>query len=428
MNPPPMKPIPNRLVEAVLLALAFPAIARASPALVRPDPLRMEHGTPVTRAEQWPARRSEILKLFEEHVYGRISGGKLPGCHVTERKKVDGFLSGKATLREFRVAFTADSNGPGMDLLVVSPTRIAKAPSFLGLNFRGNHTIHPSEEITIPSSWVPDEPAYTTGNRAREAGRGHMASRWPLDAIISRGFAVATVYCGDIDPDFDDGFKNGVHQLFAKPGVERTDADWGTLGAWAWGLSRALDALEQVPEIDAKKIAVVGHSRLGKAALWAGATDPRFAIVISNNSGCGGAALSRRAVGETVKAINDRFPHWFCGNFKRYNGRESECPVDQHQLLALIAPRPLYVASATLDTWADPEGEFLAAVHAGPVYQLLGKPGLGVDNQPPPDTPVGSNVGYHLRTGKHDITAYDWERYMDFAARHYEMNRTAEPP
>lgn len=423
-----MKIMTNHLVAAACMAFACPATSAEQSPTALPDPLRMEDGTQVTRAEQWPARRAEILRLFEEHVYGRIPGGKPPGFHFTERKRTDGFLGGKATLREFRVSFTADANGPGMDLLVVSPAGVSKAPAFLGLNFRGNHTIHPSEEITITSSWVPDEAPYSEGHRAVAAGRGHMASRWPLEAIVSRGFAVATVYCGDIDPDFDDGFNNGVHPLFAKPGVERSGEDWGSLGAWAWGLSRALDVLEEVPEIDSKRVAVVGHSRLGKAALWAGATDPRFAIVVSNNSGCGGAALSRRPVGETVKDINSRFPHWFCGNFKRYNDRESELPVDQHQLLALIAPRPLYVTSATLDTWADPEGEFLSAVHAGPVYQLLGKSGVGSATQPPPETPVGGTVGYHLRTGKHEITAYDWERFMDFAARHDPAGRRTTGP
>jgi len=384
-----------------------------------PDPLRMEDGRMVAEAAMWPARRAEILGLFERHVYGRTPAGLPEGFHFTETKRVDGFLGGKAVLREIRVSFAADPKGPGMDLLVISPAGKEPAPAFLGLNFRGNHTVHPSPEIRITESWLPDDPKISDNHRAIEAGRGARISRWPLEQIIDRGFALATAYCGDIDPDFDDGFQNGVHALFDKPGQERSGDDWGTLAAWAWGLSRALDVLEKTEGIDAKRVAVIGHSRLGKTALWAGAQDTRFAMVISNNSGCGGAALGRRKSGETVQAINKRFPHWFCRNFRNFNNREEDCPVDQHQLLALIAPRPLYVASATEDTWADPQGEFESARLAEPVYELLGKPGLGVERQPPPEQSVGQSIGYHLRSGPHDITGWDWQRYLDFAEKHF---------
>ena len=383
------------------------------PAYELPDILHRADGRAVERPEQWPARRAEILALFEEQVYG-IAPEAPSGMRFRLLEEDASALGGLARRKQVLVEFTAEPAAPAMEILLYTPAAAdGPVPLFAGLNFGGNHTVHPDPAIRVSSRWMRDGDG-VVANRATEATRGRSASRWQVETILSRGYGLATAYCGDLDPDFDDGFRNGVHVL-APP---RLPSDWGAIGAWAWGLSRVLDYLGTDSHADAARVAVIGHSRLGKTALWAGARDTRFAMVISNDSGCGGAALSRRRFGETVERINTRFPHWFADNFQAYNGREDDLPVDQHMLLALVAPRPLYVASAQDDAWADPKGEFLSAMLAGEAYELLGRQGLGVSEQPPVDEPVMRTVGYHIRTGKHDVTAYDWAQYLDFADLH----------
>ena len=389
------------------------------PAYTLPDPLVDADGAPITRAAAWPARRAAILDQFATHVYGRT-----PATAITARATVEEetrqALGGAAQRKQVRLELTHAGGTLTLHLLLYLPVHAdGPVPVFLGLNFHGNHTVHADPAILLPSGWVPANGAGVRDHRATDAGRGTVAGRWPITTILARGYGVATVYCGDADPDFDDGFANGVHGLLGDAGAPARAGDaWGTLGAWAWSLSRTLDYLETDPDVDGARVAVLGHSRLGKAALWAGAQDARFALVISNESGCGGAALSRRCFGETVRAINERFPHWFCRNFRAYNDDEAALPVDQHMLLALIAPRPLYVASAQEDLWSDPRGEFLAAVAASPVYRLLGADGLPATEMPPVDQPVaGGTVGYHIRAGAYDVTAFDWACYLDFADR-----------
>ena len=386
-----------------------------------PELLVMADGTKVTDADMWRMRRRpEILELFRKYVYGRAPVGRPKEMTFNVFDLDHKALNGLATRKQVTVSFTGKEDGPSMDILIYlpSPPRRTKkpVPTFVILNFGGNHTIHPDPAVKLSTRWMRD------GHEATEQSRGKDYSSYPVEKILARGYGLATIYYGDLDPDYHDGFKNGVHPAFDKlvDGKRAPDA-WGSICAWAWGLSRAMDYFESDQDIDQKRVAVLGHSRLGKTALWAGARDERFALVISNNSGCGGAALSRRRFGETVKRINTSFPHWFCDNFKSYNDKEDQLPVDQHMLIALMVPRPVYVASADEDLWADPRGEFLSCKHAEPVYKLLGLKGLDTEKMPPLNSPVQKGrIGYHIRTGGHGLTEYDWQQYMNFADKYFK--------
>ena len=388
-----------------------------------PDPLTMQDGRPVKDARMWTReRRPELVHLFEGQVFGRTAAPRTkPLVEVTEAGARA--LDGKAIRKQVTLWFAGKKDGPKADVLIYLPAGAAKpVPIFTGLSFGPNATIHADPGIRLGERWVrdPNDKTRYVKRPMQEKDRGASASQWQVEKILAAGFGLATACYHDIEPDFVGGMKYGVRPLGFRPGqTEPARDEWGAIGAWAWGLSRMVDYLVTDPAIDAKKIALIGHSRLGKTALWAGVQDPRFAVVVSNDSGEGGAALARRNYGETLLRITTAFPHWFCTNYGQYGSDPNRLPVDAHELLALIAPRPVYVASAEEDRWADPRGEFLSAVAAGRVYQLLGKQGLGTDQMPGIHQPIMKTVGYHIRAGKHDVTAYDWDQYLKFAAMHF---------
>ena len=372
------------------------------PAYTLPDALTLQDGRKVTTPGQWYAeRRPELLELFETQMFGKAPG-RIDGMRW-EIAEEGPALDGKAVRRQVRIFFAKSKY---VTVLMYLPAGAkGPVPAFMGMNFDGNVAVAPDPAILYP------EPNYARAYGIyKKPERGSRASRWPLEDIIGRGYGFVTFHTSDIDPDYDDGFRNGVTPLIYKEGQNFPEPDqWGTLSAWAWGMSRVLDYLETDPDVDASRVAAIGHSHLGKTALLAAARDERFAMAISNDSGCGGAALSRRRYGENLRFITGHFPHWFCGNFFQYVDNEDALPFDQHEFLALIAPRPLYVASAEDDSWTDPVGERIAFQEAQKVYDFL-----GLDR---------SLTQYHIREGAHGLTREDWLHYLDFADKHLKKEQ-----
>ena len=386
------------------------------PQFVIPDPLVTFSQKKVKNVKVWEKkRRPELLKIFTQNMFGEIPGDmKISSVELLEQS--ENAYTGKARRKQVALSFEKNGQKLSFTILIYLPKSVEKAPLFAGYNFIGNHSVNKDADVIISEAWSENRPSLgIINNRFTEQSRGAESDRWAIEKMLESGFGVATIYYGEVDPDKND-FTDGIHPLLYKKEQEKPEVnEWGSIAAWSWGLSRAMDYFETDSDIDASKVIVFGHSRLGKTSLWAGATDKRFAAVISNNSGCGGAALSKRKFGETVGRINNVFPHWFCGNFKNYNNKEELMPFDQHELLALIAPRPLYVASAEDDQWADPKGELLGAYYATPVYNLYGKKGITITELPPVNQPLFNTVAYHIRTGKHDVTEYDWEQYIRWA-------------
>ncbi|MGC2638104.1 MAG: acetylxylan esterase [Acidobacteriaceae bacterium] len=407
------------------LSIAPVALAQTNPDQSRqpvlppnlPNPLVFADDKPVATPAQWPQRREELLHLFTEQMYGRMPAGPAAmRFHVFDRDPHA--LGGKATREQITVLFRGEENGPRMDLLLYVPNQVKRPPVILGFNFWGNDTISTDPGIRLSDRWIESGPiadvdlSCVKDNRPTEACRGIDAKRWPVEKILAAGYAVATAYRGDIDPDRRDGYSESIRSAW--PELAQGGDNFSTIAAWSWAMSRALDYLETDPLVDAHRAVAFGWSRLGKAAIWAGANDSRFAAVISNESGAGGAKIFHDVHGETVELLNTRFPYWFCANFKQYNGRDAELPFDQNEVLALIAPRPLYIASAILDANADPQGEFLGALAVTPVYRFLGTTGLPATAWPAVNEPLLGRVSYHVRSGIHSVTDFDWDQYLRF--------------
>jgi dienelactone hydrolase len=424
-----MASLPEQTVLVIIMSLLSSAEVVAKepanydesklPAYSLPDPLVLENGRPVTDAQSWfEQRRPEILQLFRSEVYGHWPPPPDKMDFELTAKDTTA-LAGRATRKKVKITVHRGGASHSFDVVIFSPNRGPRpVPVFVGILLFDKQAEaavpgQPLEDVLNQGKAIPTEQPLPGANL--------------MQAILDRGYAVASIDAEELAPDSPEHYRKGVIGLFSgRDEASRTADQWGAIGAWAWGLSRAMDYLLTDREFDGKRVAVIGHSRRGKTALWAGAQDPRFSMMISNNSGCGGAALSRRRFGETVKAINDRFPHWFCLNFRKYNDAEDRLPVDQHQLIALAAPRPVYVASAEDDGWADPRGEFLSCLHADPVYELLSVPGLGMKEPPALNESAGQGIGYHIRAGKHALTDFDWLKYLDFADRHWRQQ--VQPP
>ncbi len=359
------------------------------PQYILPDPLVLSDGKRVKDTLTWNiTRRREILGMFETNVYGKAAIGRPADMHWETTSVDSNSLNDSAITKKVTIYFSKKNAWPKLNVTITMPKTGKPVPVFL------------------VSTWGPN-----------------------AKLLIRNGFGLVTYDAREIEPDNkDSAYAFGIRKFFDFPErIEPAADEWGTIAAWSWTASRVMDYVETDPAIDSRKVCILGFSRFGKAAMWAGALDQRFAIVLSCESGCGGATLVRRGYGETVKLINDQFPHWFNGNFKTFDNRVNDLAVDWHMLIALMAPRPVYVSTAELDRWGDPHGTFLAAKAAEPVYALFGERGLGVKEMPSLETSVGDFIGYHMRKGKHGITDYDTGKFLDFARRHFAAMDAGNP-
>ena len=388
-----------------------------------PDPLVLENKARVANADQWfNERRPEILKSYREQIYGRVPANT-PAVTWTVAETNAGARGGTAVMQRVTGRMGSKPDGPRMNLTVYLPAKASgPVPLVLSITF-GFPAARPSTaKAGQPPAKTPEKATPAKPAAGPRPGAGGFD---PVAEVLGRGWGYASLPYGEIQPDRADRWSEGVIGLTLKEGQKRPAADeWGTISAWAWGISRAIDYLQTDPAVDAKRISITGASRLGKTVLWAAAQDERVAAVFSVVSGEMGAALIRRDWGETLDDMAQNFPWQFAGNLQQWVGRWDELPVDQHMLISLCAPRPVYVNGGLTDQWSDPKGEFLALVAAGPVYRLLGVKDLGVTELPPLDAPVTTGeLGFHYHSRGHMAVPADWKAYLDFAERHFQVRR-----
>lgn len=361
-----------------------------------PPILETSDGVPVSNVRDWKnIRRPEIISLYEELVYGQIPQNydAIRFEVVNENREA---IGGAATLKEVDITTERNGNSVTLRMNLFIPNGITKpAPVFLLINHRPPENIDPTREVKMDF--------------------------WPVEMAIPKGYAMASFHVGDVADDDKETWDEDILQKLYPEQLNQPDG-MKALGGWGWGAMRIMDYFETDPEVNEDQVALIGHSRGGKSALWTAAVDERFGMVISNESGCGGAALYKREYSETIKLLNDVRPHWFCDNLEKYNDREADLPVDQHMLIAAMAPRPVYVGSAEKDPGADPKGEFLSLKHGSEVYEKIYHLPVSVpDEMPPINQPIiESYTGYHIRSGEHDLDLYDWEQYLKFADYHFK--------
>ena len=378
----------------------------AVPPYQLPPILVSAEGLAITTPEAWfQVRRPQILALFGNLVYGVVPQPESPVRTTFEVVKTDpAYMGGKATRKDVKIRFENAKGSAEIQILVFTPNGLGKpAPAFLLHSFAG--TRDDGHDVSL------DRPGFTRNGL-------------PLGEFFQRGFGFVVVPQGELVRHNEVEFQKGVHPLFYRTGQSFPKAnEWGVIATVSWSASRAMDYLETDRDIDAKRIVAMGHSKMGKATLWTCTQDPRFAMAILAQSGCGGAALWKRNFGENLEKMVTRFPYWLCRNAAKFARNEEDLPVDQHMLIACLAPRPVYVASGSEDLWADPRGEFLSAFHASEVYRLLGREGLTSEASPPVGEVLASgSVGYHNRAGGHSVEMFDWLRFLEFAEKHLKTS------
>ncbi len=384
-----------------------------------PPLLKSRSGKKIKNIKKWEKiRKPEILKLFAQEIYGEVPI-PLPIKKTRVIEKETMVFDGLGKRSQVELTFENNNRIVHFDILIYLPAKYLTTPVFIGYNHYGNHTVSEDPSIRLTESWVADNPSFgIVHNQITEQSRGVSSEKWPIKMILEAGYGIATIYHGDIDPDRNN-YADGIHPLaYSNSQISPAKDEWGSVAAWSWGLSRAIDYFETTQLIDSKNIILFGNDKLAKAALWATAIDERVAMCIASNSGCLGAALSRRKFGDTVAKLAYKNQNWFCNNLKKYAGMESELPVDQHMLLASIAPRPLFIVSAKDDIWSDPRGEFLSAIHASPVYEMYGLKGITINELPEINLPIDGDISYITRKGKYGISHGDWKHFIRFANKH----------